>query len=604
MDLPRALMPWASLLSLFPNDLIDALAPLVQRLDLAVGPMRANSRAGRGEPDGFQGLSRRGNPERLLLSEWLLAEEMPDEFLRRAAMGEQAFLLLAQTAPAGGRRSVVLFDAGPGQIGSPRLAHLVALLVLARRAETAGAGFAWGIAQKPDIPLLSVVSAATIGELLSARTSKSVTAHDLEQWHKMVSGTCDVDDFWLVGDMPTGGPSMAVLRVEDVFDPAVRQVRVTVCRPTGSSGGAVLLDLPPDDVCTRLLRDPFDSPPPVLPRRTATRFAPASNLLFTPGGTKLLARSADGGLLTYPVPNSPHGGMGKPKLYRCPAVDPIFAAGRVRKTYLIVTGVEKSGRVRVDGIGPKADKAPQGFYDISSGQSFPVRGPKSVLHPCLPFSATRGDDPDLYTLDSEGTLVRLVCEKGQQETNQTEVSQVYRRNVCAMGITAMGRHLVTVNRQSERWLVTSRQSDGDRKERTLPHDGDAAKFAFIGYGSDFQEDKFGLVALQTNFLQWTILSSQGGQSLTVPLNTDVVGVLGSGSKPGPGLLTLGPDRRRLTWLGLSWSHALPPASGHIASVAVSMDAPNVAYSTETGEVVVYSLPQNVVLYRLTPEETA
>src|ERR1044072_224038 len=73
-QLPPPLAPWASLLDLFPHELAVALGPWVQRLDRAIGPMRVPHGAGQGEPDGYDGLTRRGLYERLLVSEWLLAE--------------------------------------------------------------------------------------------------------------------------------------------------------------------------------------------------------------------------------------------------------------------------------------------------------------------------------------------------------------------------------------------------------------------------------------------------------------------------------------------------------------------------------------------------
>src|SRR5579872_426249 len=108
-ELPRALQPWAPYLQLMPAEQVAAIAPIVQRLDSAIGPLRVQARGGAGDPDGFDGLSRRGGYDRLLLSEWLLADEMPEEFARRAAMSEHAFLQLARQGPAGARVSRVLF---------------------------------------------------------------------------------------------------------------------------------------------------------------------------------------------------------------------------------------------------------------------------------------------------------------------------------------------------------------------------------------------------------------------------------------------------------------------------------------------------------------
>jgi prepilin-type processing-associated H-X9-DG protein len=46
LPLPPPLAPWAALLEIFPTDLARALGPLVQRLDVAIGPLRARYRMG------------------------------------------------------------------------------------------------------------------------------------------------------------------------------------------------------------------------------------------------------------------------------------------------------------------------------------------------------------------------------------------------------------------------------------------------------------------------------------------------------------------------------------------------------------------------------
>ena len=178
-ELPRALTPWAEYLQLLPAEQIVAFAPLVQQLDIAIGPLRVQTRGGGGEPDGFDGLTRRGAYDRLLLSEWLLADEMPEEFARRAVMSEHAFLQVARQDPAGARVSFVLFDAGPNQLGAPRIAHLAALIVLARRAEAAGASLIWGVLQRPDNPAQRGVTAAGLAYLFAARGSVEATDEHL-----------------------------------------------------------------------------------------------------------------------------------------------------------------------------------------------------------------------------------------------------------------------------------------------------------------------------------------------------------------------------------------------------------------------------------------
>ena len=132
--LPSALAAWADELAALPTELALALAPWVGRLALVVGPMAERRSLRAGEPDGFTGLARRGSYERLVASEWALAEHFPDEFVRRAAAGEHLFHELARRSHHGAQRAVAIVSAGPGQLGAPRLAQLALLVVLARRA--------------------------------------------------------------------------------------------------------------------------------------------------------------------------------------------------------------------------------------------------------------------------------------------------------------------------------------------------------------------------------------------------------------------------------------------------------------------------------------
>ena len=103
-----------------------------------------------GTPDGHAGIDTRGLYDRLLATEWALLEELPDEFLRRAVSGEHLFLQQAYQDLAAARQSIVLFDAGPDQLGAPRLAHLAILIVLAQRAAAHDASLQWGTFQDRD----------------------------------------------------------------------------------------------------------------------------------------------------------------------------------------------------------------------------------------------------------------------------------------------------------------------------------------------------------------------------------------------------------------------------------------------------------------------
>src|ERR1043165_7217195 len=199
MNLPPSLAPWAGYLQIFPEEVSLALGPIIQRVSMLIGSPQPRLNEKEGEPDGFDGLNRRGTYERLLLSEWMLADELEDEFMRRAVMGEHLFLNRARSSPVGTRASLALFDAGPSQLGSPRIAHIAALIVLANRADSARSRFSWGGLQEPDKPPYCGVNARTIMTILAARSHHEVSDTHVAAWEKQLATWSGLDDVWLIG---------------------------------------------------------------------------------------------------------------------------------------------------------------------------------------------------------------------------------------------------------------------------------------------------------------------------------------------------------------------------------------------------------------------
>jgi len=74
ISLPSSLSPWARQLNVFPLDLGLALGPFVQRLASTIQPLHLDDIAGADDPDGFDGLLNRGSYDRLISSDWLLAD--------------------------------------------------------------------------------------------------------------------------------------------------------------------------------------------------------------------------------------------------------------------------------------------------------------------------------------------------------------------------------------------------------------------------------------------------------------------------------------------------------------------------------------------------
>jgi hypothetical protein len=199
--LPAPLKPWASQLSLLQRELALAIAPLVQRLSLAIGPLADAQSQPTGAPDGADGVTRRGSYERLLATEWLYADEAPEEFLRRAAEGEHLFTKLAVREPHHARQCFVAFDAGPEQLGAPRVAHLAAFIAFAARCEAARADLHWAVLQHTTAHARTGATREEVEQLLKARHTREATDADVARW--LAALDARQADVWFVG-----GPSL------------------------------------------------------------------------------------------------------------------------------------------------------------------------------------------------------------------------------------------------------------------------------------------------------------------------------------------------------------------------------------------------------------
>ncbi|NWF12616.1 hypothetical protein HX785_02870 [Pseudomonas reactans] len=252
MQLPEALQPWREWLEWFAPEHLPVFADLLGRLNPLLGPLRGLHQGGVPEPDGLGDLHRRGPYERLLSSEWLLADEVPDEFLRRAVGGEHMFLAPQYRAREASRLIVVLFDAGPLQLGAARLVHLALLMLLARRAQEAGAQLRWGILQGTPV-LQELDSAAQLTRLLEARTYEVVSDNHWLAWRDALAEQT-VGECWVVGQrLPPTDSTTCTHRVQITRNLDGRSLSFAL------QSRRVSLPMPDEQQAVRLLKGQFDN---------------------------------------------------------------------------------------------------------------------------------------------------------------------------------------------------------------------------------------------------------------------------------------------------------------------------------------------------------
>jgi hypothetical protein len=563
-----------------------SLGGWARRIAAALGPLPGR-RGGEGEPDGVSGLARRGPYERLLLSEWLLAEELPDEFVRRAAAGEHLFVERGRRTHAAARRSVALLDAGPDQLGAPRLAQLATLVVLAARAEAAGVEFTWGVAQDPAHGLTPGFTADLARRLLEARSLEAPRDDTLAAWRERLPPPAERDDLWLVG-----GPALlrghglegaSRLLVEDVPDPDARQVRLVLgSRLTGRR--EVVLDLPAEPDCVRLVRDPFGVAVQA-PGRLPGTVIPQAGIVFHPRGHRLALRLEGGDLLDVPVPNSPRQPARHARIVR-------GAEGRA------VIGVCWRGkRLAVARVDDDIIRVGDVVMVSNPGEPRTPR-PPSPGEPLCPCFAWPGKAPRALLLDTAAVLHDLRSQPGASTTIPPSPGT---DGYCVVALHATGATLAYLLRARDGRLTLVVRSPGD------------AEWAFdvgSGTGRAFlsrRGDQLLLSSEDASGGTWTVRRSaahppppapMGERQLRPPDGTTVVGVVAA--ETGPALVLLEADRRRFSLLYQGGIEALCEARAEVVSSAVSAEASALAYVTRAGALGVWSLARRAVLVDLHP----
>lgn len=197
--LPKGLTPWSAWLRWFAPELVLEVGQLLQRLQPLLGPFKDRGHSGELDWDGLDDLRTRGSYERLLTSEWLLADEVPEEFLRRAASGEHMFLMPKPLRRRSQRTIVALFDAGPLQLGAPRLAHIALWILLARRAAQVQGQMRWGVLQAPG-ELIDATEVQHLKTLLGKRSFTPPNEEHLAHWLQALAYTASISgERWLIG---------------------------------------------------------------------------------------------------------------------------------------------------------------------------------------------------------------------------------------------------------------------------------------------------------------------------------------------------------------------------------------------------------------------
>ncbi len=584
MDLPRALAPWALYLNLFPYEIASLLGSFIERLDRILGAFQSQGADDDGDPEGYDGIDRRGNYERLILTEWLLAEELPEEFLRRAASGEHSFLQLARSRPSERRNIVALFDSGPDQLGGPRLVQLAILILLARRADSSGAQLNWGVLQHPEV-LITGLNQKSIEKLFSRRVLQEVTSGQIEQWSDRL--TNDSSDFWLISKACKTLPGVHRIsraEIEELYVPGDRSLRITVQR-NADRPREIILPFPDDVEGARVIRNPFHCGP--APSRNVDCIAFTTNILFSSSGKNFIVGTSPDTVAIYRTPTRPLSQPLVAKTYRTSKEATLIAAGSgIRKAAAILVSLQEPQELCVEIIGGRNHLRciSVSLRTSSATADIDLRAMPGRLVSCLSF------DPSEDTLFMALKDLTLLIPLNQGD----EVSAI--RHVHRPMLAVAGYH-------GNLSFVDSRSDIGTFNNTFNPVERVSAEpvnCALLGFGGRAALPNVGIVATCTTAGEWIIRDRTGTVKFGQLQGIRVLGVLGIWGKERAGLIVVNEGQPTEPYImGPDYTTRLPETSSPISHVAVNVYG-TIVYTTTLNEIVVFE-PGRGLLHRLLPE---
>ncbi|MES3025185.1 MAG: hypothetical protein V4857_26725 [Pseudomonadota bacterium] len=535
IKLPRPLEPWREWLALMEPELVDALGQLLLQLHPLVGRLVSAAPSPDTIPAGVGSIVRRGQYDRMLISEWAYADAEPDEFIRRAASGE---LLFTGPEPELRRRSrvcIALFDAGPSQLGEPRLVHLALFILLARRAQDAGADFRWGVLQAPSA-WRDDFGISALRHLFAQRSLESVGAAHLAYWNAQLAALdAGLPDCWQVGGGATPALAHTTARVavaRTLLDDDL-QVAVTCKR----SVRELQLRLPEPALGVRLLRHPLAGAVDnshvrhtkrVISIKTAPHFASSGRWLALP--------ALDGGVVIFNVPQSVEAVPGKVRSHSPHKIGTILGANIFKRALAQV--VSEGDSLRFTGF---PGRLFSGDVLCPRPDAKQFRAPPGLSRWLPTFfiapQVSVGTSECVFVLDINK---QLVCwEKKSQTLDKPPMFGLIADSVVG---AAQFNHELVYARCAAGQVDIYRWSSGKvgaEKVDTIAHSATRVLFAVSGWHKNKTDCMLGL---QIGDTEWLLVHAGVSSRIDITDGAMVVG-LAAAHKGHVGLVVLHPDKK-------------------------------------------------------------
>jgi hypothetical protein len=148
------------------------------------------------------------------------------------------------------------------------------------------------------------------------------------------------------------------------------------------------------------------------------------------------------------------------------------------------------------------------------------------------------------------------------------------------------------------WEAVSRRTVAPRQVVPVSDQEDVS--VFLGFGGGAAHPELGLMAVSREPGVFQVWHAKGTSRIALPEGARAVGVSVNLRRGEAGMIALEGDGRTLLQVGQAWTRRLQRAAAPVDHVAVSPAASSLAYSTTAGELVIFALERDSVLYQASP----
>lgn len=341
--------------------------------------------------------------------------------------------------------------------------------------------------------------------------------------------------------------------------------------------GELTLELPDDRLTARLLRDPFA---PTAGHRVvpAGHLDPLTQLVFSPDGRRLYARTGEGALLTVTVQGSLNAPVVRPAAFPLPPGQDLFAVSRFEKR---AVALARDGDVVVAHMLSKRGTSATGSYRFEPVERQPLQ--LALEHNALRPLGVLSSDHFAF-VDDAGDVIELVGGKLKRIVEARALASVATGNRLVWASLVDGAPRVSWAGGAGPYLAGLEIGDAATSNRLI---GVAAAGLEPVTRFHFARPVAELVAFSSGQGAWTI-AGDAIEHLEVPAGWSVVGVVALSRPAAGGLLVMDADKRRLEIRSVRDATPVVTTHAPIVSAAVSATGYELAYRTRGGELGVYS----------------